>query len=126
MATYRRLESTPPILLGLLLASCLCPGPLAARAALAQELMQNGGFEDGAAFWSGCGGVNVVERDDPGTTATMVHSGRGAGRISGPADDSCPSLPSAQLMIVQSVVIPADAADLTLSFWFSRLGQEIA
>src|SRR5262245_49633319 len=106
MATHRRLESTPPVLLGLLLASCLCPGPLAPRAALAQELMQNGGFEDGPAFWTGCGGVSVVDRDDPGTTAAMVRNGRGAGRIGGPADGSCPSLPSAQLMIVQSVVIP--------------------
>jgi hypothetical protein len=28
-------------------------------------------------------------------------------------------------MIVPPVAIPADAADLTLSFWFSRLGQEL-
>jgi hypothetical protein len=124
MSNHRRPERSS-VLLGLLLLSCLCPGPLAPRAALAQELIQNGGFEDGAAPWSGCGGVTVVDRDAAGTTAAMVRSGRSAGRIGGPADDSCPSLPSAQLMIVQPVVIPADAGDLTLSFWFSRLGQEI-
>jgi hypothetical protein len=122
MANDRRLEWTSPFLIGLLLLWC----PLAPRAALAQELVQNGGFEDGAAPWTGCGGVTIVDRDDAATTAAMVRNGRFAGRISGPADDSCPSLPYAQLMIVQPVTIPADTADLTLTFWFSRLGQEIA
>jgi hypothetical protein len=121
MANHRRLEWTSPFLVGLLL---WCP--LAPRAALAQELLQNGGFEDGAAPWSGCGGVTIVDSDGAGTTAAMVRRGRSAGRIGGPADDTCPSLPSAQLMIVQPIAIPADAADLTLTFWFSRLGQEIA
>ncbi len=121
MANHRRLEWTSPFLVGLLL-GC----PLAPRAALAQELVQNGSFEDGAAPWTGCGGVTIVDRDDAGTTAAMVRSGRFAGRIGGPADDTCPSLPSAQLMIVQPVAIPADATDLTLTFWFSRGGLEIA
>src|SRR5688572_24433691 len=101
MATHRRVESTSTLLLGLLVGTCLGPVLLTSRPALAQELLQNGAFEDGAAAWSGCGGVSVVDRDDPGTTAAMVHNGRAAGRIGGPADGTCPSLPSAQLMIVQ-------------------------
>src|SRR6185369_15412882 len=125
MATHRRIESTSTLLVGLLAGACLAPGLLTPCPALAQELLQNGAFEDGAAPWTGCGGVSIVERDEPGTTAAMVHDGRAAGRIGGPADGTCPSLPSAQLMIVQPVAIPADAADLTLSFWFSRLGQEL-
>src|SRR6516165_2246956 len=46
--------------LGLLLCLSLCPSPLAPREALAQELLQNGGFEDGTLPWNGCGGVSVV------------------------------------------------------------------
>jgi hypothetical protein len=124
MECDRRPEWTPA-LRGLLVCACLCLGSAAPRAALSQELLQNGAFEDVAASWTGCGGVTIVDRDDAGTTAAMVRNGRFAARVGGPANDGCPSLPAAQLMIVQQVVIPADAADLTLSFWFSRLGQEL-
>src|SRR5262245_28001115 len=110
--------------LGLILCVSLCPGPLAPREALAQELLQNGGFEDGAASWSGCGGVSVVDRQDAGTTATMVRTGRYAARIGGLSDGSCQYLTA--FVIVQPVAIPADASDLTLSFWFSRLGPDLS
>jgi hypothetical protein len=113
-------------LIGLLLCVSLCPSPLAPREALAQELLQNGGFEDGAPFWNGCGGVSVVDRQDAGTTTAMVRTGRFAARIGGSSDGSCGSLPASQFVIVQPVVIPADATDLTLSFWFSRLGPDLA
>jgi hypothetical protein len=113
-------------LIGLLLCVSLCPSPLAPREALAQELLQNGGFEDGAPFWNGCGGVSVVDRQDAGTTTAMVRTGRFAARIDGSSDGSCGSLPASQFVIVQPVVIPADATDLTLSFWFSRLGPDLA
>src|SRR5262245_21125758 len=63
-------------LLGLLLCVSLCPSPLAPREALAQELLQNGGFEDGVAPWTGCGGVTQVDSQDAGTTAAMVRTGR--------------------------------------------------
>src|SRR4029453_4823320 len=104
----------------------LCSGPLAPREALAQELLQNGGFEDGAASWLGCGGGSVVDRQETGTTATMVRTGRFAARIGGLSDGSCGSLPASQFVLVQSVAIPADAPDFTLSFWFSRLGPDLA
>src|SRR5262249_52722631 len=103
----------------------LCPSPLAPGAALAQELLQNGSFEEGADPWSGCGGVSIVDGQDAGTTAAMVRTGRYAGRIGGLTDGSCGSVPASQFVLVQPVVIPADATDLTLSFWFSRLGSDI-
>ena len=112
-------------LLGLLLCVSLCPGPFAPREALAQELLQNGGFEDGDGPWSGCGGVSPVDRQDASTTGAMVRTGRYAARIGGASDGSCGPLPASQFVIVQPVVIPADAADLTLSFWFSRLGPDL-
>src|SRR5262245_12751985 len=114
-----------PALPGLLASACLSFALAAPGSALAQELLQNGAFEDVAASWTGCGGVTVVDRDDAGTTAAMVRTGRFAARVGGPANEPCPSLPAAQPMIVEQVAIPADATDLTLSFWFSRLGQEL-
>jgi WD40-like Beta Propeller Repeat len=112
------------VLLGVLLSGSLCAGPLAPREALAQELLQNGGFEDGAAPWSGCGGVSIVDGQDAGTTAAMVRTGRYAARIGGLSDGSCVSAPA--FVMVQPVAIPADATALTLSFWFSRLGPDLA
>jgi hypothetical protein len=113
-------------LLALLLCVSLCPSPLAPREALAQELLQNGGFEDGAPPWNGCGGVSVVDRQDAGTTAAMVRTGRYAARIGGLSDGGCGGGLASQFVIVQPVAIPADATDLTLSFWFSRLGPDLA
>src|SRR5262245_65650484 len=81
-------------LLGLLLYVSLWSGPLAPRAALAQELLQNGGFEDGDAPWAGCGGVSRVDLQDGGTTAAMVRTGRVAarsGRMS--VVSRCPAAP---------------------------------
>jgi hypothetical protein len=98
---------------------------LAPREALAQELLQNGGFEDGAPPWGGCGGVSVVDGQDAGTTTAMVRTGRFTARIGGLSDGSCGSVLT-QFVLVQPVAIPADATDLTLSFWFSRLGPDLA
>src|SRR5262245_39800744 len=112
-------------LLGLLLCVALGPGPLE-RGALAQELLQNGGFEAGAPPWGGCGGVSVVDSHDAGMTAAMVRTGRYAGRIGGLSDGSCGGGLASQFVLVQPVAIPADATDLTLSFWFSRLGPDLS
>jgi hypothetical protein len=112
-------------ILGLLLCASLCPSPLAPREALAQELLQNGGFEEGDAPWGWCGGVSLVDGQDAGTTAAMVRTGRYAARIGGLSDGSCGTVPASQFVLVQPVAIPADATDLTLSFWFSRLGPDL-
>src|SRR5262245_32598936 len=125
MTLRRRLEPTSTLLRALLVWACLCPA-LGPRTAIAQDLLQNGGCGDGAAPRSGCGGGGIVHPAAPGTPGARDRAGRAAARIGGPADDTCPSLPAAQLMIVQPVAIPADAADLTLSFWFSRFGQELS
>jgi hypothetical protein len=109
-------------LLGLLFSG----SPCLSRQADAQELLQNGGFEDGAEPWSGCGGVSLVDGQDPGTAAAMVRTGRYAVRIGGTSDGSCGTVPASQFVIVQPVAIPADATDVTLSFWYSRLGQDLA
>lgn len=124
----KRPTAASDVVLGLvgLLCLSLCPGPLAPRAAIAQELMQNGGLEAGGDSWSGCGGVEVVDRQEAGTTAAMVRTGRYAARIGGVSDGTCGTFPWSQFVIGQPVTIPPDASDLTLSFWFSRLGPDIA
>jgi len=111
--------------LGLLLCASLCPSPLAPREALAQELLQNGGFDEGDAPWGWCGGVSLVDGKDAGTTPTMVRTGQHAVRIGGLSDGSCGTVPASQFVLVQPVAIAADATDLTLSFWFSRLGPDL-
>src|SRR5262245_52224848 len=113
------------VLPGLLLCVSLCSAALGAREAVAQELLHNGGFEDGATPWSGCGGVSIVERQDPSTTAAMVRTGDSAARVGGITDGSCGSVPFSQFVLVQPVAIPADATEITLSFWVSRLGPEL-
>ena len=123
---HPRLEPTRTLLLGLLLCVALGPVPLAPREALAQELLQNGAFEDGDAPWSWCGGVGRVDGQEGGTTATMVRTGRYAARVGGLSDGSCGSFPASQFVLVQPIVVPADASELTLTFWFSRLGPELA
>ena len=106
-------------LLGLLgLPLVVCPY------AVAQELVQNGGFEAGASPWTGCGGVAIVDRHDEATPA-MVRTGRYAAMVGGISDGSCGWFPASQFVLVQPVAIPADATDLTVSFWFSRLGPEL-
>ncbi len=110
--------------LGLLLCALPCPSPLAPREALAQELLQAGGFEDGSP-WVDCGGATIVDRQDAGTTTAMVRTGRHAARVGGLTDGSCGSVPASQFVIVQPVTVPADATVLTLSFWFSRLGPDL-
>ena len=113
-------------LIGLLLCVSCARARWHPGAALAQELLQNGGFEDGAASWSGCGGVSVVDRQDDGhDRGDGAHRPVRGDASAGLSDDSCGSLPSAQFVLVQPVAIPADATDLTLSFWFSRLGPDL-
>src|SRR5262245_35094914 len=110
--------------LSLIVCAALSANPLVPRVALAQELLHDSSFDDDQA-WGWCGGVSRVDGQDPGTTAAMVRTGRYAIRIGGPSDGTCGSPPAPQFLIVQSVAIPADASDLTLSFWFSRLGADL-
>jgi hypothetical protein len=69
--------------------------------------------------------VSRVDGQDAGTTGAMVRTGQYAARVGGASDGSCGPVPASQFVIVQPVAIPADAADLTLSFWFSRLGPDL-
>lgn len=119
-ATRRRLLGVVLLLVSVLRLSASVP------AALAQELLRNRGFEDGADPWSGCGGVGIVDRETADPTASFVRTGRYAGSLGGPSDGSCGPFPASQLVLVQPVVVPPDATDLTLSFWYSRFGPELA
>jgi hypothetical protein len=118
MTRNRRLVS------GLLAVLFWCPTPLAPRAALAQELLQSGGFEEGDTPWQGCGGVALIDAQEPRTTAAMVRTGGFAARVGGLTDETCGSVLTS-FVLVQPVAIPADATTLTLTFWFSRLGPDI-
>lgn len=52
------------------------------HAAAATNLIDNGDFERGVAEpWIMCGGAGLVDAQNPGLTAAMVHSGRYALRL---------------------------------------------
>ena len=115
------------LLLSLLVGSVSTWRALAATSYAVAEtnLLDNGDFESGVADpWILCGGAGLVDAQNPGTTAAMVHNGRYALRIGTPIDDSCGNgaLGPAQVA-AEDVTIPSDATDLTLSFWLSATGD---
>jgi hypothetical protein len=64
-----------------LLAAAVLAGP----AAQAQELLRNGSFEQGGEAWSGCGGVDVSDLQDPGVTpGRRLDAGDGGVVTAGP------------------------------------------
>jgi hypothetical protein len=128
-SSTRLVHSTAAVVLGVLghlVDASSFPVPAMVRDAVAQELAGNGGFEAGAAPWTGCGGVAIVDADDETSTAAMVRTGRHAAVVGGISDGSCGWFPASQFVLVQPVAIPPEATDLTLSFWFSRLGPELS
>ena len=100
----------------------LCALAAFAPAASAQDnLVSNPGFEDGADGWSLCGSAEVVDAQDPATTERMVRSGRYALRLS--SEGSCRFFRPA--VALHEVTVPQDAPAVTLSFWYSRVGNPV-
>lgn len=118
-----------PLLLVLALLSTLAPAaqPLHAQGS-ATNLIANPGLETNNNSWQMCGDATLVDAQATGVTKAMVHNGRYAAAIHYDTDDrSCGGEaffdPIAQ--IAQSFTVPADAQDLAISFWYSRIGDPL-
>jgi hypothetical protein len=89
------------------------------------NLLDNAGFEGGNNDWDLCGVAEIVNRSSATTTAAMVYDGERALRLTY-AENGCGSPvfdPKAEAR--QSVTIPANAEAVTVSFWYSRVGDPI-
>ena len=106
-----------------LLSSLSVPRTLTAQSA---NLIQDGDFESGTlSLWDICGGVRLADTA-AGATALEVHQGRYALRLGSPTNQSCAGgniLASQLQAYYYNIAIPADANALTLSFWYSRVGN---
>ncbi|MBC8076598.1 MAG: PD40 domain-containing protein [Chloroflexales bacterium] len=108
------------------LANALVWLPATPARAQAANLLVNAGFENGLSSWSTCGTAEVVDAQSPGVTAAMVYAGRRALRLYYDLDDICGGIITDPYGAAeQSFAIPADAADVTVSFWYSRVGNPI-
>lgn len=104
-----------------LLCGLALPLPSAARAQT--SLLPDGGFESGALTgWDVCGGIAVTA---PNAGPLAVRSGSRALRIGNPSDGSCGApFPATQMKAVyRGIRAPSNATNLTLSFWYSRVGD---
>jgi hypothetical protein len=109
------------------LLACLCttllwPTPPPARAQPA-NLLANPGFESSDMSWDLCGAASVVSA--PSATPAMVYAGQRALRLTY-AENGCGSPvfdPKAEAS--QAITVPADATEVTISFWYSRVGDPI-
>ncbi|MGQ9527108.1 MAG: hypothetical protein ACUVUA_04975 [Chloroflexus sp.] len=85
-----------------------------------QNLIQDGGFEQGAINWAGCGNVGLVDAQVSGSE--FVYAGRYAAALGINADGSdCPQLPNLttpKQILQQQLSIPANAPAVTVSFWY--------
>lgn len=102
--------------------------PSAAQTNLNANLVTNGDFEAGNTHpdhWNLCGGIKLADKQN-GATDLMVHNGRYALRIGSPVDNpnTCgtDALGPDQVAF-EDVTIPSDASDVTISFWYSGLGD---
>src|SRR5687768_8092388 len=113
------------LLIMLLLVPMLCwpvPSPLKAQDA---NLLSNTGFESGSSSWSLCGNASIVDRQAAGVDGSMVYAGRRALRLMD-TDDGCGSVifdPYAAA--TQLVSIDSSATAITVSFWYSRVGNPV-
>ena len=86
---------------------------------------ENGDFESGTLEpWIHCGGVQLVDAQAVGTTPLMVHHGRYAARLGQPIDTSCGNgALGPNQVLAEDITIPSEADDVTISFWYSAIGD---
>lgn len=102
--------------------------PVASSPTQADNLVQNGGFEEQGANWESCGNVGLADAQVTG--ADTVYTGRYAAFMGARADSSdCPQLPDTSVprqLLSQELSIPAGAEAVTVSFWFrSAAGAKV-
>ncbi|WP_298817874.1 hypothetical protein [Chloroflexus sp.] len=102
---------------GLLFPFAISPLP---GQASAQNLIQDGSFEQQGDSWEACGNVQLVDGQAAGFE--FVNSGRYAVVMGVEADGSdCPQLPdlsTPRQILSQPLTIPVSAPAVTVSFWF--------
>jgi hypothetical protein len=120
---HRRRSSRSALLVVLLLLLWICL-PHHQATAQAANLITNGDFERGGEGWTGCGDVDLADRQQNGVSDAMVYGGRYALRVTYNPDDNCGGDPffEAESQANQQLTIPADAPALTVSFRYSRIG----
>ncbi|MCU0495638.1 MAG: hypothetical protein MUD01_28975 [Chloroflexaceae bacterium] len=90
------------------------------------SLITNAGFENGSAAWDLCGSAQIVQAGSPGVTAAMVYSGQRALRLTYTEDNRCGSpVFDPHGAAAQSFQLPANAESVTVSFWYSRVGNPV-
>lgn len=108
------------------IAACLAGTPPAPTRAAAPNLIDDAGFEQGGAGWELCGSAEVPTAGAAGVTDAMVYSGRRAVRLTYSEEATCGSpVFDPHGAATQALSIPADAEDVTISFWYSRVGNPI-
>jgi len=99
---------------------------LASSASAQTNLVPDPGFEDNAgAEWFACGDFSDVDGTASGVTDRMVHSGRYAIRLGSDGDCDLASIFAPSSALWREVTIPSDAQAVTLSFWYSRIGNPV-
>lgn len=99
---------------------------LASSASAQTNLVPDPGFEDNAgAEWFACGDVSDIDATASGVTDRMVHSGRYAIRLGSTGSCDTSSIFSPQSALWREVTIPTNAQAVTLSFWYSRVGNPV-
>ena len=107
------------------LAAALLVG-LAISASAQTNLVPDPGFEDNAGQeWFACGDFSNVDNTVASTTDRMVHAGRYAIRLGASGSCNVSSIFSPQSALWREVTIPDGASALTLSFWYSRIGNPL-
>ena len=88
------------------------------------NLIPDPGFETEEDPWQACGDATQVDAQLSGVTPAMVHSGRYAARIHYNTDVTTCGSPffQATAQLWQGFTVPDDAQDVTVSFWYSRVG----
>jgi hypothetical protein len=121
-----RSAASPRWPLCVLLALCMGLAPAPRPVAAAANLLNNAGFEQGASGWELCGSAELPTLWQAGVTAAMVSTGQRALRLTYTEGETCGSpVFDPHGAAAQLVSIPADAEDVTISFWYSRVGNPI-
>jgi Tol biopolymer transport system component len=90
------------------------------------NVLANAGWEDGTAPWALCGNAQIVDRQQPGVTDAMVYAGRRALRLMYSDTNRCGApIFDPYAAAEQTFTLPANVPSVTVSFWYSRVGNPI-
>lgn len=101
------------------------PKPISAEdpTSSVDNLIRNGGFEERFKSWEICGSAALSEASATDATPLTTRNGKNALRLNPGKPDCGFGILSPSLIAGQSITVPADVPALTLSFWYSRVGD---